>query len=124
MRCSTPPIAARCGEVSCCISCAGREVVVADGRRRRVADAVAPAKGRERGIGDRDALRDELLVHADQIAAAAIDPVENLVAVRLRLLGALNPRHRRAARREHRPDRPTGDLQGPGDLANPVALRA
>ena len=84
MRCSMPPIGARCGDVSCC---------------------------------------DQLLLHADEIAAAAIDPLEDLVAVRLRLLGAFNPRQGRTARVEHCPDRPTGDLQGAGDLADPVALR-
>ena len=76
----------------------GREVVVADGRRRGVADPMAPAKGGQRRVGDRDALRDELFVDADQIAAAAIDPLENLLAVGLRLFGAVNPRHRRGAR--------------------------
>jgi hypothetical protein len=101
----------------------GREVVVADRHRRGVSDGMPPAKGRQRGIGDRDALGDELFVDADQIAAAAIDPLENLLAVGLRLLGALNAWHRRAARREHRPDRPPGDLQGAGDLSDPVALR-
>lgn len=46
----------------------GLEVVGADGRRRFVPDPVATAKGCQRGIGDRDALRDELFVDADQIA--------------------------------------------------------
>ncbi len=100
----------------------GREVVVADGRRRLVADRMATTKGRQRGVGEGDALLDELLVDADQIAAAAIEPLQNQLAVGRRLLGAVNPWHRRAARFEHRPDRPTGDLQRPGDLTNPVAL--
>ncbi len=42
-------------------------------------------------------------------------PTQNLLPVELRrLLGAFNPRHRRVARGEHRPDRPPGDLQGAG----------
>jgi hypothetical protein len=83
---------------------------------------MAPAKGRQRGIGDRDAMRDELFMDPDQIAAAAIDPVEDLFAVRLRFLDAVNPRHRGAARVQHGPDRPPGDLECTGDLADPVAL--
>ena len=59
------------------------EVVVPDGHRRRVSDAVATAKRRERRIRERDALRDELIVDPHQIAAAAIDPLEDLIAVRL-----------------------------------------
>jgi len=87
-----------------------------------VANPMAPAKGGQRRVGDGHALGDELFMHADQVATAAIDPREDLVAVRRRLLGAFNPWHRRTARFEHRPDRPPGDLQGPGDLADPVAL--
>jgi hypothetical protein len=34
---------------------------------------MAPAKRRERGIGDREALRDQLFVHADQIAPAGLE---------------------------------------------------
>ena len=100
-----------------------REVIVAHGHRRRVPDRMSPAKSGERRVRDGHALRDELFVDADQIAAAAIDPLENLRAVRLRLFGAVNPRHRRVARFEHRPHRPPGDVQGAGDLADPVAFR-
>jgi len=100
----------------------GREIVVAHGRRRDMSDRVPPAKGGQRGVGHHHALRDELLVDADQIAAAAIDPLEDLIAVRRRLLGAFNPRDGRTARPEDAPNRPTGDLQRPGDLTNPVAL--
>jgi len=99
-----------------------REVVLADGRRWRMADPMAPAKRRERRVGDRDTLRDQLLVDANEIAAAAIDPLQDLLAVGGRLLGAVNPWHRRAARFEHGPHRATGDLQGAGNLAGPVAF--
>jgi hypothetical protein len=101
----------------------GREVVVADGRRRRVADRMPPAERGQRRVGDRDALGDELFVDTDQIAAAAIDPLQNLVAVRLRFLGSFNPRHRRAARLEHGPHRSPRDPEGAGNLADSVALR-
>ena len=101
----------------------GLKIVVAHGRRWLEPDAVAPAKRCQRRVGDRDALRDELLVDAHQIAATAIDPFENLIAVRLGLLGALNSRHAGAARLEDRPDRSPGDLQGARNLADPVALR-
>ena len=99
------------------------EVVVPDGHRRRVSDAVATAKRRERRIRERDALRDELIVDPHQIAAAAIDPLEDLI-VRLRFFGPFNPRHGRRARLEDHPHRPPGDLEGPGDVTDPVALRS
>jgi hypothetical protein len=69
-------------------------------------------------------LRDELFVDADQIAAAAIHPLENLIAVGLGLFGAVNPRHRRVAGLEDDPHRSPRDLQGPGDLPDAVALRS
>ena len=100
------------------------EIVVADGRRRLVPDAMPPAKGRQRGVGNRDALGDELLMDTRQIAPAAIDPLQDLIAVRLRFLGGVNPRHRRTARVDDRPDGSPGDRQGTGDLADPVALRS
>ena len=99
-----------------------REVVVANRRRRGVPNPVATAKRRQRGVRDRQALLAQLLVDAHQIAAAAIDPRENLLTVRLGLLRPDHSRDHRAARREHRPDGTAGDLQGPGDLSDPVAL--
>ena len=65
---------------------------------------------------------DEFFVDADQIPAAAIDPLQDLVAVWLRFFGPFNPRHRRAVRLEDGPHRPPRDLQGAGNLADPVAL--
>jgi hypothetical protein len=100
-----------------------REIVVADGSRRLVPDAMAPAKRGQRGIRDGEVLRGEFFVDTHQIAAAAIHQFKDLVAVRLGLLGAFNPRHRRGARVEHRPDGPAGDLQRAGNLPDPVALR-
>ena len=72
---------------------------------------MTPAEGRQRGVGHRHTLRDKLLVDADQIAAAAIDPLKDLIAVRLRFLSAVNPWHRGAAGLEDRPDRAPGDLK-------------
>jgi hypothetical protein len=102
---------------------AHREVVVAHRPLRGVADPMTPAKRGQRGIRDRDVLRDQFLVHADQIAAALREQLHNLVAVGLRLLSALKLRHRRGAGLEDRPDRPPRNLQGASDLANPLTLR-
>jgi DNA-binding NtrC family response regulator len=55
---------------------AHREVVVAHGRLRRVADPMAPTKRRERGIRDRAACGDQLFVHTDQIAAALLEQLD------------------------------------------------
>ena len=101
----------------------GREVIVPGRHRRSVAEAMAPAIGGQRRIGEGGALGDQLLVDADQIAAAALDQLQDLLVVRLGLLSAFNPWHRRAAGLEHRPDRAPGDLEGPSNLADAVALR-
>jgi hypothetical protein len=82
-----------------------------------------PAKGRQRGIRDREARGDQLFVDADQVAPALLEQLDDLIAVRVCFFGPIKLRHRRGARHEDPPDRPTGDLQGAGDLADPVALR-
>jgi hypothetical protein len=64
------------------------------------------------------------LIPDDLLRSLALDPRQNLVAVRLGLLRPFNPRHGRAARMKGRPHRAMGDLQGPGDLADPVALHS
>jgi hypothetical protein len=74
---------------------AHREVVVAHGRRGRVADPMAAAKRGERGIRERDAGGDQLFMHAHEIAAALLKQGDDLIAVGLGFLGSLKVWHRR-----------------------------
>ena len=99
------------------------EVVVAHRRLGRVADPMPAAKRGERRIRDRDVLGHQLFVHADQVAPALVEQFDDLIAVRLRFLGALKSWHRRRARVEHAPDRCPRDLQRARNLADPVAFR-
>jgi hypothetical protein len=84
---------------------AGLKVVVAHWRSWLVADAVPAAKRGERGIGDRHTSRDQFFVHADQIAAALLVQLDDLIAMGLRFLGAFKAWHHRAAGVQHCPDR-------------------
>ena len=102
---------------------AHREVVVAHGRRGRVADPMAAAKRGERRIRERDAGGDQLFMHAHEIAAALLKQGDDLIAVGLGFLGSLTVWHRRCAGFEHAPDRRPRDRQRARNLADPVALR-
>ena len=55
---------------------------------RRTTDAVAPTKRGEGGIGKVDTLGDQFFVDADQIPAALLVQVDDLLAVGLGALGA------------------------------------
>jgi len=84
----------------------GLKVVLPHGRCRLVPNPVSPTKRGKRGIGNVDALRDQLFVHADQIAAAARVQLDDVVTIRLGLLGPLKPGHHRRAGVDDRPDSP------------------
>ena len=66
----------------------GQEVVLARRTRWLVSDAAAPAVGGERLVRERRAPGDELLVHAHQVAFAPGEEIDDLLVVRLGLLGS------------------------------------
>lgn len=66
----------------------GGEVVLPGRRRRRVADPVAAAKGRQRRVGEHRAGRAELLVDAHEIPLAGRVELEDPLPMRRALLRA------------------------------------
>jgi hypothetical protein len=100
----------------------GRELVLAGGARRRVADAVSATERGQRRVRQRHAvLRHQLLVDAHQVALAADEQRQDLVAQGLGLLGSRDRWRRRPAIGEHRLDRAARDAERTGDRARPLA---
>jgi hypothetical protein len=101
---------------------AGAEVVVADGGRRRVPDAVAPAEGRQRRIRQLDSALGELLVDAHQVTVRGSVQLQNLRSVGLCALRSLEARHLRRPASKHALHASTRDTEHVGDRARPVAF--
>ena len=60
---------------------AGAEMILPDGSRGLLADALTPAKGGQRRIGELGAGGHELFMDANQITVAAPVQVQDLVAI-------------------------------------------
>jgi hypothetical protein len=93
------------------------ERVAAHRPRWLVTDAVSSAEAGQCLVRQRLALRQQLLVDADEVALAAREQREDIVAVGLGLLGALYQRRCGGAVGEHRLDRVARDLEGTCDRA-------
>ena len=99
----------------------GPEIVVPGGPGWLVADGVSAAKGGERGVRERDALSQKLLVHPYQVALAQDEQLQDLFLVRLGSTGPLQARHIGRPRGEDLPHCSPRDPQRAGDLADALA---
>jgi hypothetical protein len=87
-----------------------------------VTDAVLPAERGQRRVRQRhDAARLQLLVHPHQVAFALGQQRQDIVPVRLRLLGPIEQRWRRAAAGEHPLHRDARDSQCASDGTDAIA---
>jgi hypothetical protein len=87
------------------------EVVPSDRLGRRVTDSVPPAVRRQGLIREPRARAHELLVHAHEVVLAPGHELQDLLPVRLGLLGPRHLRHLRRAGLEDLLDRATRDLE-------------
>jgi hypothetical protein len=101
---------------------ARREVVSARRLRGLVTNAVAAAEGRERRIAQGRAETRQLLVDAYEVAFARGVQRQDVVAIGLAQLGALERWHLVGTRRQHTLDRATGDPERLRNCARAVSL--